>query len=334
MRPTTFRAPGDSYSADTCAPLEAAVARGELRMEALARGAYPGTRLAPRALPGVRTAGWWDAPRAQSWGLDWHRNEGIELTWLEQGTLPFATEALETTLRPGDLTITRPWQRHRVGVPHVTPGRLHWLILDVGVRRPDQPWRWPAWLRATAGELTRLTELLRHNEHPVWPGDAAVADAFRHLGAAVEAGSTRWVGLRVCELVLAVAELLERREPPLDASLSSTERAVAIFLGALPERVGEPWTLDALAAECGLKRTRFTHYCERITNMTPAEYLSWLRVERAAALLAGSDQPVTEIAHVCGFASSQYFATVFRRARGCSPREHRMATGLSANGGR
>jgi AraC-like DNA-binding protein len=319
MRPATFM---DAYAADTCAPLEAAVERGELTMCALARGAYPGTRL--RALPGVRTVGWWDAARPQHWGLDWHRNEGIELTWLESGTLPFATDAIETTLGPGDLTITRPWQRHRVGAPHVTPGRLHWLILDVGVRRPDQPWRWPAWLRPTAGELTQLTELLRHNEHPVWPGDAAVADAFVRLGEAVKAERTRWVGLRVCELLLAVGELLERREPPLDATLSSAERAVAVFLAQLPERADEPWTLDTLAAECGLKRTRFTHYCERITNMTPAEYLSAVRIERAAHLLTHTDASITAIAHASGFSSSQYFATVFRRARGHSPREYRL----------
>jgi AraC family L-rhamnose operon regulatory protein RhaS len=105
---------------------------------------------------------------------------------------------------------------------------------------------------------------------------------------------------------------------------------VALFLSGLSERAGEPWTLDGLAAECGLKRTRFTYYCERITNMTPAEYLSWVRVERAAVLLVQSDLSVTDIAHVCGFGSSQYFATVFRRAHGCSPREHRMAAALSA----
>jgi AraC-like DNA-binding protein len=324
MRPATYLAREHAYAADTCAPLEAAVERNDLTMRALARGAYPGARL--RALPGVRTVGFWDAARPQSWGLDWHRNEGIELTWLQSGTLPFATDALTTTLRPGDLTITRPWQRHRVGAPDVTPGRLHWLILDVGVRRPDQPWRWPAWLQPTAGELTRLTELLRHNEHPVWPADSAVADAFMRLGDAVERERTRWVGLRVCELLLAVGELLERSEPPLDASLSTAERAVAVFLQQqLPERAGEPWTLDDLAAECGLKRTRFTHYCERITNMTPAEYLSAVRIERAAHLLTDGDASITEIAHATGFASSQYFATVFRRAHGCSPRDYRRA---------
>lgn len=320
MRPTTFSGP-NRYAADTCAPLEAAVARGEVTMRALARGAYPGERL--RGLPGVRSVGFWDAARAQRWGLDWHRNEGIEFTWLEQGALPFATDDVETVLRPGDLTITRPWQRHRVGAPHVTPGRLHWLILDVGVRRPDQPWRWPAWLRATAGELTRLTELLRHNEHPVWAGDATVADAFARLGDAVQTGRERWVGPRVCELLLAVGELLEAREPALDTSLSSTERSVTLFLSSLRERAGEPWTLDAMAAECGLKRTRFAHYCTRLTNMTPGEYLAWVRVERAAELLATTDAPVTQIAHVTGFGSSQYFATAFRRARGCTPSEAR-----------
>jgi AraC family L-rhamnose operon regulatory protein RhaS len=322
MRPATFHSHERAYAADTCGPLEAAVERGELTMHALARGAYPGTRL--RALPGVRTVGFWDAARPQSWGLQWHRNEGIELTWLESGTLPFATDALAATLRPGDLTITRPWQRHRVGEPDVTPGRLHWLILDVGVRRPDQPWRWPAWLRPIAGELERLTELLRHNEHPVWPGDAGVADAFRRLGDVVQAERTRWIGVRVCELLLAVGELLERSEPPLDASLSSAEHAVALFLEQLTERAGEPWTLDSLAAECGLGRTRFTHYCERITNMTPSQYLTAVRVARAADLLAETDLSITAIAHATGFASSQYFATVFRRAHGHSPRRHRL----------
>ena len=324
MRPATFHAREQAYAADTCGPLEDAVRRGELDMRALARGTYPGTRL--RALPASAPSASGTRARPQSVGPGVASQRGHRADLARAGTLPFATDALRTRLRPGDLTITRPWQRHRVGDPHVTPGRLHWLILDVGVRRPDQPWRWPAWLRPTAGELTRLTELLRHNEHPVWPGDGAVADAFTRLGEAVQGERTRWVGLRICELLLAVGELLERSEPPLDASLSSAERAVAVFLRQqLPERAGEPWTLDTLATECGLKRTRFTHYCERITNMSPAEYLSAVRVERAAHLLAHSDASITAIAHATGFASSQYFATVFRRARGCSPREYRRS---------
>jgi AraC-like DNA-binding protein len=325
MEPTVFRAPAGVLTADTCTPLETAARRGDVRMAALARGAYPGTPLPAGVLPGVCTVGWWDAPLRQSWGLERHCNEGIEITWLESGSLAFATDAGAHALRPGDLTVTRPWQPHRVGDPEVAPGRLHWLILDVGVRRPNQPWRWPAWLLGM-GDLDALTRLLRHNEHPVWHADAAVGAAFRRLGAAVAApGRERWVALGICELLLALTELLERREPALDASLCSSERAVKLFLDRLPERAGEPWTLERMAAECGLRRTRFAHYCERLTNLSPGDYLTACRLERAASLLAETDEPVTWIAHATGFASSQYFATVFRRAYGRSPREHRLA---------
>jgi AraC family L-rhamnose operon regulatory protein RhaS len=97
---------------------------------------YPGRKLPRGALLGVKSVGFWDAEGRQDWGLQWHRNEGIEVTFLERGASGFAVEQNEFRLRPDDLTVTRPWQRHRVGDPNIGAGRLHWLILDVSVRRP------------------------------------------------------------------------------------------------------------------------------------------------------------------------------------------------------
>ena len=78
-----------------------------------------------------------------------------------------------------------------------------------------------------------------------------------------------------------------------------------------------------MAAECGLGRTRFAHYCQGLTNLTPREYLSRLRVLRARLLLEAGEHSVTQVAYACGFGSSQYFATVFRRSLGYTPQEHR-----------
>jgi AraC family L-rhamnose operon regulatory protein RhaS len=323
-----FSSPDAVYHADRCEALRAAAKRGEVQLEALARGGYPGRRLPAGVLREVRSVGFWDAPRNQSWGLDWHRNEGIELTYLAVGRVPFALDNKSCMLEPGDLTIARPWQRHRVGNPHVTASRLHWLILDVGVRRPDQPWRWPSWLLCPKAELARLTARLRHNERPVWRADAEIGRCFAKLGEAVARGTgvtnlTR-VQIYINELVIALAELLERKNPRLDESLSTTQRTVRMFLNELPQRVAEPWTLDAMAAQCGLGRSYFSHYCKLITNMSPIGYLTRCRVEAAARLLA--ERPamnVTEVAFACGFQSSQYFATVFRAQTGRSPRETR-----------
>jgi len=114
--------------------------------------------------------------------------------------------------------------------------------------------------------------------------------------------------------------MLERKQIPLDEYLSSSERAVRLFLDALPEHAGDEWTLAGMAQQCGLSRSQFSAYCRRLTGMSPVQYLTHCRVERAAQLLcAEPERSITEIALQCGFNSSQYFAAVFRAAKGCTP---------------
>jgi len=330
-RTATFRSAAELFHADTCEPLEAAARRGEVRVCALGRDSYPGRRLPANDLREVRSVGFWDARGRQSWGLDWHRNEGIEFTFLAAGRLPFAVDDRTVTLEPGDMTITRPWQKHRVGDPQVAASRLIWLILDVGVRRPNQAWRWPKWLLLPPAQMQRLTHQLRHNENISWRANREVTRCFGAIAAAVQAGpdSTNLTRLKllVNELLLALAGLLDEKRPCLDKTLSSAERTVKLFLGELANRCDEPWTLETMARQCGLGRSHFSHYCRRLTNRTPMDWLAHCRVERAGELLRRSEPPsVTEVAFACGFQSSQYFATVFRRRFGCSPRRWRLGS--------
>lgn len=326
-----YREDQKTYHADTCRPLLAAVEAGRISLEGLARGAYPGRRLLDSALPQVRSLAFWNAPVPQDWGLQWHRNEGLELTFLESGSLPFAVGAERHALRAGDLTITRPWQPHRVGEPNVPPSRLHWLILDLGVRRPNQPWKWPSWIVLTKSDLDELTILLRHNEQPVWPASADVRHCFERIAQAIETdrdgSSISRLAALLNELFVAVLEMLRRSDIELDPSLSSTCRTVKLFLEDMrgnPQHLTRAWTLKKMAEQCGLAETRFRHYCRQLTNMTPTQFIEHCRIETASAML--TEHPVrsiTEIALACGFGSSQYFATVFRRHLKCSPKDFR-----------
>jgi AraC family L-rhamnose operon regulatory protein RhaS len=327
-RPERFLAPDRTYEADTCEPVHEAARKGLIELTALAHGTYPGKHLPPRCLPEVRTVGYWDTSRDQDWGLAWHRNEGIELTYLARGRLSFSAGAAMYRLSRGALTVTRPWQRHRVGNPNVGPSRLHWLILDVGVRRPNQPWRWPSWMIMSPKDLDVLTGLLRHCEQPVWRGSAEIEECFERLGQAIaqddDGSSLSRVRLHINELFVCLKEMLQRREPKLDVSLSSSLRTVQLFLDALPEQVEAQWTLEDMAAQCGLRRSRFAHYCRQLTNTRPVEYLTLCRLRVAERMLREQrDKGITEIALAAGFGSSQYFATVFRKHYGCSPGEHR-----------
>ena len=330
MRSAIFHGHDETHHADTCEPLAAAVAAGEMRLEALVRGSYPGRRMPAGVLPQVSTIGFWDAARDQTWGLGEHRNEGLEITYLDNGSLGFVVDGRSHPLSPGHLTITRPWQPHSVGRPDVAASRLYWLILDVGVRQPHQPWKWPPWLVLAPADIKELTLLLRENEHPVWPGTPEVGRCFADLGHLI--ASSRTGALPVSRLTLlanevfvCLLELLREQKPPKKTSLMLGERSVAMFLARLESGLHEPWTLKLMAEKSGLSRTRFAHYCRKLTNLSPMEYLQRQRVEKAKLLLARGRQSITEIAMDCGFASSAYFASVFRQHAQCSPRQYRDA---------
>lgn len=282
-------------------------------------------------LSGVKTVGHWDTGEDQDWGLSWHRNEGIELTFLETGSLGFAVDGREYDLQPDDLTITRPWQRHWVGRPHLTAGRLHWLIVDVGVRRPNQDWKWPHWFVLSEPGQNQLTDLLRHNGQPVWRATPEIRRCFQAIAQAVQegpkGGGVSRLAVRLNDLFILILEMLRAKRVRLDQSLSSTHRTVHLFLADLREHPGHlalEWSVQKMAESCGLGVTQFIHHVKALTNMTPVHYLNRYRLDLAARLLRTDLRVgITAVALTCGFSSSQYFATTFARKFDCSPREYR-----------
>jgi len=332
-----YRDHDETYRADSCQPLRQAAAGGGVRLEALRHGHYPGGALPAAALPGIKMIGFWDAAEDQPWGLDWHRNEGVEITFLERGALAYGADGKHYLLQPDDLTIARPWQLHRVGDPRVTASRLHWLIIDIGVRRPHQPWKWPPWLLLARPDLDELTKTLRHNEQPVWRANPDLRRSFREIARTIEAKSDEHaisrLTLRVNDLFLSLLEMFRIKRVRLDTSLTTSRRTVQLFLADLranPEHLSERWTLAGMADSCGLGRTQFVHHVRSLTNMSPLQFLTHCRLEASVeALCDRPRRPITEIALACGFSSSQYFATVFAAHFGCGPREFRYGQAVN-----
>jgi transcriptional regulator GlxA family with amidase domain len=165
---------------------------------------------------------------------------------------------------------------------------------------------------------------MENNEHPVWDANDEIEYYFERLGEAIGPCSESRLKLYINGLLVALTERLEQHRPQLDESLSSPQRAVELFLTSLPRVVDQPWDLTSMAAACGLQRSRFSHYCKQITNMTPIEYLTRCRVEEAARLMTVQRKlSFTDVAMRCGFESAQYFSRVFHEQMGSSHRDYR-----------
>jgi AraC-like DNA-binding protein len=83
----------------------------------------------------------------------------------------------------------------------------------------------------------------------------------------------------------------------------------------------EPLDLDRLAGAAGLSKFHFLRLFRATYGVTPGEYLSLRRMERAQDLLRATNLTVTEVCHAVGFSSLGSFSSRFRSVVGESPSE-------------
>jgi AraC family transcriptional regulator len=81
--------------------------------------------------------------------------------------------------------------------------------------------------------------------------------------------------------------------------------------------------LEDVAAVVGLSTTHLADLFRHGTGQPPHRWLMNRRLARACELLANPSLSITEIAHRCGFASSQHLAAVTRRRLATTPTAYR-----------
>ncbi|MEV0034025.1 helix-turn-helix transcriptional regulator [Nocardia sp. NPDC050793] len=97
--------------------------------------------------------------------------------------------------------------------------------------------------------------------------------------------------------------------------------AVAEVLRLLPERMSAgPVRLAELARAVHLSESRLAHVFSAELGLPFRPYLRWLRIQRAAELLAAGHS-LTEVAHRAGFADSAHLTRVCRSMFGAPPSE-------------
>ena len=78
-----------------------------------------------------------------------------------------------------------------------------------------------------------------------------------------------------------------------------------------------------MARKAHLSASQFKSRFEKETGVSPWQYILNARIEAAKQRLTAGDESITQIAMDLGFASSQYFATTFKRITGVTPHGYR-----------
>ncbi len=98
---------------------------------------------------------------------------------------------------------------------------------------------------------------------------------------------------------------------------------IGIALDYINKNFSASLSLENIAAEAGMSRTYFCQMFKRLNGMTPWEYISIKRIEKAQELLRSTEKSVLDISFDCGFNNISHFNRVFRKITGQTPTKYR-----------
>lgn len=102
-------------------------------------------------------------------------------------------------------------------------------------------------------------------------------------------------------------------------------RVVENAISYMKSNLDSEASIDGLTKAVECSRARLFKLFKESVGMTPNDYWQRLRIDLSIELLKDPSKSITEVAFEAGFASSQYFSTVFRKYSGRSPTEYRNA---------
>ena len=116
-------------------------------------------------------------------------------------------------------------------------------------------------------------------------------------------------------------------------SLQATDRAPLKELQSWAlDNLSEPLTVEQMAGRVGMSPRNFARVFNEQTGVTPARFVTQIRVETARRRLEESSQTVERIAEDCGFGSAESMRSSFQRLLRVSPQEYRKRFQITERG--
>src|SRR5579862_5548256 len=209
-------------------------------------------------------------------------------------------------MTPGSLLLGNAGQNFEVGHEHAAgdrclsfqfaPEYFERIASDAGVKKSDRGFR-----------LLRLPPLRE------------LSSLIARARAALEySADTPWEELSV-ELAAATVRVERGVSSRVDNVPPSAIARVTRSVRAIERRPDGALGLGSLAREAGLSPYHFLRTFERLTGITPHQYVRRARLRDAASRLAAEREKVLDIAYDCGFGDVSNFNRAFRSEFGVNP---------------
>lgn len=166
------------------------------------------------------------------------------------------------------------------------------------------------------------------NKVPLSDGDKASVRAFFNETEAEFNQQKPGYDMKVRLLLYSCLLNLYRNCDLVDHSTSETPHSAELLtllssaVSYINTHLSDELTLDKIAAEAHLSRSYFSTLFKKYNSITPFEYITIKRVEKAIEYLKTTNLSKLEIAYLCGFNSSANFYKAFSKVTGKKPGDY------------
>ena len=159
-----------------------------------------------------------------------------------------------------------------------------------------------------------------------------VGDALRMVfetrGAEVQIVMNTGTQIAAMYTALLKKEVSTLRAAHASKKVHNKEQIVADMKRIIGEQYALPLTLESIARELHFTPNYVGSLFKSVTKTSVNHYLLRVRLDRSKQMLMGKEPlPLGTIAEACGFGSSTYFHTTFKRSTGMTPNEYRQSVG-------
>lgn len=112
----------------------------------------------------------------------------------------------------------------------------------------------------------------------------------------------------------------------LQALLNNDNPIISRAIQYIRKNVKKELSLEIVANAISINSAYLSYLFKRVTREKFTDYISRIRIERAKALLKGSNMKVSEVAAEVGFQNTRYFGQVFKKITGNTPSEYQRIT--------
>lgn len=122
----------------------------------------------------------------------------------------------------------------------------------------------------------------------------------------------------LCGLAIAVMENSLKQPQDLPSKLQLVREKIE-------EHYAEEWDTTTLAYAVDLSPDYLRHAFKSAYGVSAARHLEATRLTAARRILESTDEPIAEVARLCGYRDAGYFARRFRHEIGIAPTEYRRS---------